>query len=350
MSAVNYLDTLYPVLRQSVGRLDLAALPTPVRRSRLSHGGVSREISVKLDNLSGSLYGGNKLRKLEYLLCPKNRQAVRRFATFGAVSSHHAIATAIYARQLGFACTCFLAHQKKTLSIVPALNMHIQIGTEIVRYGGDYKTRLETLRKHLWGRDARVIPAGGSSWIGTLGFVNAGFELAAQIASGEIPMPQRVYVATGTMGTAAGLALGLALADLPTEVQAVRVSATSICNETVLDRLLRKTASMMHLADPAMPADLADRTRIRLRHAFYAGGYALSDAGTREAIGIAGDQLGISLESTYTGKAMAALLNDIGTAGECLFWNTFDSAPLPVAHDQCADPAALPAEFHRYFD
>lgn len=353
MPDVNYLDAMYPALATSVQRVSLASTPTPVRRIRVAHDGHERDISVKLDNLSGNKYGGNKVRKLEYLLGARNRKAIDRFATFGTVGSNHALATAIYARELGVDCTCFLAHQKQVSGIVPALCMHARLGTEMVRFGGGYSSRLKILREHLWNRNAWVIPAGGSSWTGTLGFVDAGLELAQQVRDGDLPEPHRLYVATGTMGTAAGLALGLALGGLPTEVQAVRVSDTSISNERALLRLILKTATMMHAADDSIPADLADKAKIRLRHSFFAGGYAHSDSRIEEAVKLAREQLGLDLETTYTGKALAALLGDLGSARhgeEFLFWNTYNSAALPVSKNESIDLSEIPAEFHRYFE
>jgi D-cysteine desulfhydrase len=353
MSDVNYLDALFPALGKSAGRVALANLPTPLQRARIVHDGRELDITVKLDNLSAQEYGGNKVRKLEYLLCPRTRKSIKRFATFGTVGSNHALATAIYAKKLGIDCTCFLAHQKDVATIAPTLRTHTGLGTEMVRYGGAYKSRLKILRQHLWNRGAWVVPAGGSSWVGTLGFVNAGLELAAQVKQGELPEPGKLYVATGTMGTAAGLALGLALAGLSTEVQAIRVSDTGISNERGLLRLILKTATMMQMADDSVPGDLADRTRIRLRHSYFGDGYAHSDARTDNAVRLARDQLGLELETTYTGKAMAALLDDLASAGpgdEYLFWYTYNSAVLPRANEDDLDLAAIPAEFHRYFN
>jgi D-cysteine desulfhydrase len=348
MSDVNYLDRMFPRLARKTRRVVLGRLPTPVQIARVLHAGQALELTIKLDNLSGSAYGGNKVRKLEYLLRPKTRKNLRRFATFGTVGSNHALATAIYCKELGYECTCFLSHQKKIATVAPALALHARLGTEIIRYGGNYAARLKILRENLWNRDVCVIPAGGSSWIGTLGFVDAGLELAAQIDAGEIPLPQRLYVATGTMGTAVGLALGLALARLSTEVQAVRVSDTDICNEQVLRRLMQKTALMMHALDSSVPDDLSRRVRIRLRHAFFAGGYAQSDAKTEAAIKFSREQLGLALEPTYTGKAMAALLSDAVSGGECLFWNTYNSVTHPLSAMAGVDRSAVPAEFRSY--
>jgi D-cysteine desulfhydrase len=339
-------------IRSLLGKENLAHLPTPVREFSLRLPAGRRHLTVKLDNLTGELYGGNKVRKLEYILHRARQKNCERIATFGTVASHHALATALYARHLGYPCICFLSHQLPTPAASETLRMHLKLGTSLVRYGGDYEKRLRILRQHLWGSKPWVVPIGGTSWLGAFGFVAAGIELAEQIAEGLLPEPDRLYVAAGTMGTAAGLALGLALADLKTAVHAVRVSDTFICNEDALRRILEKTARMMRRLDRSIPQDLAERTSIRLRHDFFAGGYARTDGETEAAIRFAKDELDLPLEGTYTGKAMAAVISDLSGAAasgrECLFWNTFNSTPLPVDDREPIDRDALPEEFLRY--
>jgi D-cysteine desulfhydrase len=212
MTATDYLSERFPLLAKRLPRLHLASLPTPVKSHKIRVDSCNRSLTIKYDNLTGNLYGGNKVRKLEYIFPRASAKHKLRIATFGAVGSNHAIATALYARKAGFECTCFLSHQAKTPLIGATLNMHTRIGTELVHFGGAYATRLGTLRRSLWGRHAWVIPMGGSSWLGTVGFVAAGLELAEQINSGEIQAPDKLYVGAGTMGTAVGIALGLAIA------------------------------------------------------------------------------------------------------------------------------------------
>jgi D-cysteine desulfhydrase len=156
------------------------------------------------------------------------------------------------------------------------------------------------------------------------------------------------------MGTAAGLAIGLALANLSTEVQAVRVSDPTVMNEEALQRLISKTAYMLRRLDSSIPADLVSRVHIVVRDDYFAGGYAKTNDATDAAVKFGKDQLDIKLETTYSGKAMAALLNDLDDAGfadkKFLYWNTYSSAELPVPGDKPLDRAALPAEFIRYFE
>jgi D-cysteine desulfhydrase len=195
---------------------------------------------------------------------------------------------------------------------------------------------------------------GASSWRGTVGFVAAGLELADQIAQGEISKPDRIYVGTGTMGTAVGIALGLAAAELDVEVHAIRVSDTAITNDRLMRNLAKKTVTMIRRLDKSIPADLANRIVIRLRNSFFGGGYAHSTPQTEEAIAFAREQLDIGLEATYSGKAMAALLADLLVPGNetlnVLFWNTYYAMPVTVPTDHALDEKALPEEFLRYFE
>ena len=354
MSHTDQITLQFPKLGKTLKCEHLASLPTPASELVIDVSSGQRSISLKHDNLTGDLYGGNKVRKLEYLLRHAAEKKCSRIATFGTAGSNHALATALYAHKLGFDCTCFLSHQARTPMAPVTLNMHIRNGTELIRFGGSYAKRIATLREGLWGRNAWVIPMGGSSWLGAVGFVNAGLEIAAQMASGTVPVPDRLYVATGTMGTAAGLAIGLALADLPTEVHAVRVSDPLIMNEPALRHLTGKTAMMLRRLDASIPDDLESQVRVVVRDNFFAGGYAKTNEATNAAVAFAKNQLGIELETTYTGKAMAAMLNDLEDPAladqNFLFWNTYSSAELPVPDDKPLDRNALPEEFIRYFE
>jgi D-cysteine desulfhydrase len=332
--------------------MSLADLPTPVSVRALTSGSKRHEITVKHDDVTAEDYGGNKIRKLEYLLQQASTKRAKRVATFGTVGSHHAIATALYAKRAGFECTCFLSHQSMRPGLGNALRFHLQNETEIFRFGGDRKKRVATLRKHLQGRNAWVVPLGGSTWQGTVGYVNAALELAAQIKSGELTCPSRLYIALGTMGTAAGLALGFALEGIDIEIQAIRVTLDRYANKAALNRLMRKTATMLNAIDPGIPADLANRTNLRFRSEFLGDGYGRTDDVTERAIAIAGDELDLSLECTYSGKAMAALLHDLdeGVDGPVLFWNTYSSRPMMIDESIEPDFERVPREFARYFD
>jgi len=348
----DYLANAYPSLAGKLRKKPFASLPTPVSHHIVESAAGCRTIAVKHDDQTSPIYGGNKIRKLEYIFQRAIDRGAERVATFGAVGSNHALATAIFAKELGFECTCFLAHQKSTPNIAAALNRHLELGTEIVRYGGGVD-HLELFRRSLQNRKTWVIPLGGTCWLGAVGFVNAGLELAEQIKSHELELPDRIYMANGTMGSVAGLALGLALANLPTEIHAVRVADNRFVRREVLDRLMIKTAALLNRRDSSIPTDLAARTNISWREEFYAGGYAAVDDATTAAVAFAKENLGMNLETTYTGKALAALLHDLesGDAGaSSLFWNTYNSQALSSKTHSQPSRRNLPEQFERYLE
>ena len=348
----DFLGIAYPPIAERLRKKPFAHLPTPVSSREIETSAGRRTIFIKHDDQSSALYGGNKIRKLEYIFQRAEERGAKRVATFGAVGSNHALATAIFAQQFGFECTCFLAHQKRTPNIPRVLNTHLHLGTELVRYGGA-TNRLALFRHYLQNRDCWVIPLGGSCWLGVVGFVNAGLELAAQIEAGELNTPQRIYIANGTMGSVAGLAIGLALANVPTEIHAIRVASNRFAKREVLERLMQKTVSLLNRYDPAINSDTLTRTHIVWRDEFYAGGYAVVDDATQQAVQFAADNLNLSLDTTYTGKAMAALLHDIEDTAEnspVLFWNTYNSRPLPELKIEPALLQNLPDEFIRYYE
>ena len=353
MKQLRPINQRYPLLTRALPYLDLAALPTPLSRQSLTVGGQPVSLYVKRDDVTAALYGGNKVRKLEYALQPALAKQCTGIATFGAAGSNHALATALFSRELGLSCTCFLGHQAVTPYAGATLNRHIEIGTRLVEFGGSPASRIRLLREHLSGRKNWVVPLGGSSWRGTAGFVNAAFELVDQLRANDWPMPERIYIATGTMGTAAGLALGLALAGSDCEVQAIRVSEDFVTNEAGMARLLGKTLAMLQRLDPTVRLEQGRSVRIRIRHEFFGAGYARSNALTDEAVLVARDELGINLETTYTGKAMAALLHDLqqrqSAAAPWLFWNSYNSQTLDVPTAAPIDAGALPESFLRYF-
>ena len=348
----DYLVNEYPRLAGKLRKWSFASLPTPISHHEVALRSGSRSLSIKHDDQSNAIYGGNKVRKLEYIFQRAKERGAVRIATFGAVGSNHALATAIFAKEFGFDCTCFLAHQKRTTNIAKTLKLHLDFGTELVRYGGGVD-RLELFRRYLLNRKTWVIPLGGTCWLGAVGFVNAGLELAAQIDSGELEVPDRIYIANGTMGSVAGLAIGIALAGLPIEIHAIRVADNRFAKREVLDRLMNKTTMLLNRLDPTVPLAAATRTRIIWRDEFYAGGYASVDDATTRAVEFARDNLGLVLDTTYTGKAMAALLHDLQVnddGASMLFWNTYNSRPLPSIDSDRLSLQDLPEQFRRYLE
>jgi D-cysteine desulfhydrase len=347
----DFLGALYPTLARNLPKLGIANLPTPVSMHELALPAGMFNVLVKHDEATSSTYGGNKIRKLEYLLSRALMRGARRIATFGAAGSNHALATAIHADNIGLECTCFLVHQERTPKIPYTLNMHRKLGTEIVTYGKGTE-RVPLFRKYLQGRDTWVIPLGGTCWLGSVGFVAAGLELAQQIAEGLLPKPARIYIAAGTTGSVAGLATGLAAAGLDTQVHAIQVADNPFASERKLRRLIAKTTTLLNRIDPTFDTDYRPDTLV-WRDEFLAGGYAKVDDATSGAIDVARESLGLTLETTYTAKALAAMLHDLQApaygGGTYLFWNTCNAAELPVSAARPEPLGNIPEQFERYY-
>ncbi len=288
-------------------RVPLGDFPTPV--TELALPGVDTAIRVKRDDRSSDRYGGNKVRKLEFLLTRGRGPVV----TVGALGSHHVLACAVHARSLGRGCVGLLVGRPMdahTAEIQHLLERHLDSAVRLDRPAevpGAVRRTLRAFGRSGGVREALWIPPGASNATGTLGYVACGLELAAQVAAGECPAPARIYAALGTGGTVAGLALGLALAGLPAEVVAVRVASAVAGNRGFLELLARRAFALLAARGlvPGWPG-----LRLRVDHRFAGPGYghATPEAGRAVAAAAAA---GLELETTYTGKALAALVEDL---------------------------------------
>ena len=356
----------YPRLQDALDYVSLAELPTPVQK--LDHLGVNLGIAdlyMKRDDLSGKVYGGNKPRKLEFILGDALRSGASQVMTFGAAGSNHALATAIYAKQVGLKCISMLMPQPNARYIRRNLLMGQHYGAELHLCGAELEsarnmplaymaTTYQLLRHTLKdGRFPRLIPPGGSSPLGTIGFVNAALELRDQVAIGQMPEPDYIYVACGTLGTAAGLTLGLRAAGLNSRVVAVRVTSGSLVNVAGMTKLINKTNSLLHSLDASFPEFEFPAEDIDIRHDYFGRRYALFTKEGMEAVSMAKEYEGIKLEGTYTGKTLAALVDDARQGRlqgrSVLFWNTLNSRDFSDTVSGL-DYHDLPHRFHRYFE
>jgi D-cysteine desulfhydrase len=292
-------------------RVSLGDFPTAVTEFDLPLPGA--RFWVKRDDLSSMHYGGNKVRKLEFLLARGRGPVV----TVGALGSHHVLAAAIHARRLGRGCVGLLVGRPLTAhaaAVQELLERHLDLVVRLDRIPRRPRS-LGLMARALAGPDgvrgALFVPPGASSPTGALGYVACGLELAGQIHAGRCPEPARIYTALGTGGTAAGLALGLALAGSRTEVVAVRVASAAAGNRLFLELLARR--AFARLAGRGL-ASTWPGLSLRVDHRFAGPGYGHETPAARLAVAAAA-AAGLDLETTYTGKALAALLEDLRIAG-----------------------------------
>lgn len=292
-------------------RLRLGHFPTPLepmpRLSRLLGGPT---LYVKRDDCTGLASGGNKVRKLEFLMAEALAQEADTILTQGAVQSNHVRQTVAAAARLGLACEVFL--ENRTGSQAPAYqhsgNVMLDrlMGTHPTQYpaGTDMQAvmdqRADVLRAE--GHTPYVIPGGGSNPVGALGYVNAAMELLTQANEQGLRI-DHIVQATGSGGTHAGLLVGLRGCHAPLPVLGISVRAPKAKQEANVLALAEETAAFMGMPGVVQAQDV-------VANSDYVGdGYGLPTEGMVEAVRRTAQQEGLLLDPVYTGKGMAGLID-----------------------------------------
>jgi D-cysteine desulfhydrase family pyridoxal phosphate-dependent enzyme len=317
--AVNHVQEA--IARQP--RIDLAGLPTPLveaRRFRDALGGPARcpRILLKRDDLTALGLGGNKARKLEFLVADALAQGATTLITTGAVQSNHARMTAAAACVAGLRCVLVLTATTDNPPVAGNLlldrlyNADVRFVPSIdpmFAVGQDEAVVAEvTAEERARGRVPYVIPVGGSSGIGVFGYVSGTAELVSQLAaSGE--SPSRLYYASGSRGTQAGLTLGAKACEAPYQVYGVAVSAGEAEKIERARRIGNDSATRLGIDERLGLDDLVTD------QAFIGEGYGIPTAEGLEAIALLARTEGVLLDHCYTSKAMAALIHHV-RAGE----------------------------------
>jgi D-cysteine desulfhydrase len=309
-------------------RATLGDFPTRVDRITLAGG---RTLFLKRDDRSGRAIGGNKVRGLEWLL--GGTQPGERIVTVGARGSTHALTTAVLGASLAARVTVVRWNQEMNPA-ARAVDARIRQSARVL------DARFVAAAFAIaWGhraRGARWIPAGGASPAAALGHVNAGLELAEQIAAGEAECPDAVVVPLGTGGTAAGLALGLRLAGLAIPLVCVRVVPRIVGRKSHVLALAERCAALIERTCGTQVARVSP-SDVSVEQRFYGGAYGRPLEAATPA-GLAGSRrgawadedalapIGIRLDDTYSRKAYAAAV--ALPAQRPLLWLTFDGRLL----------------------
>lgn len=292
-------------------RVRLAHLPTPFEPlRRLSAYLNGPEIWIKRDDCTGLSTGGNKTRKLEFLIAEAVDQQADVVLTQGATQSNHARQTAAAAAKVGFQCHLLLENRIGSSDSLYLSNGNVLLDSlhgasyEHRDGGADMVSELAAAAEKLSNEGLKpyVIPGGGSNSTGALGYANCAFELMAQINESGTPFDHLVH-ATGSAGTQAGLVAGLKLinAGLPVLGISVRapwqqqqISVLNLAGETI-----RRFSSTAVVEEPDVVAN-----------SDYVGeGYGIPAKSTIEAIRLLAELEGLLLDPVYSGKGMAGLID-----------------------------------------
>ena len=346
----------YPYLKEKLAWIDLAQLPTPIKKMNglgevLKHS----QLYLKDDGKTNEKVGGNKVRKLEIVLADALYQGAQDVVTFGCIGSNLVTETCACAEKFGLGCFVHLKPEpnstmvKNNLLLDYLYNAHMyfypneelrSIGAvhEIVQYGLNHKTL------------PYIIPTGASSALGAIGYVNAAFELKNQIEEGLLPKPDYIYIPVGSLGSVVGLAIGLKVANIDTHI--IAVGADYEDYQSTFLKLAQECNDLLHKLDTTFPLlDVADFS-ISFDCNFVGRGYAYFTSEGLKAIESFKELENIQLDGVYSGKCAAAFIEHIKTNlplknKVILFWNTFG------IHEQVNNPKLyknLPKSLHQFFE
>jgi D-cysteine desulfhydrase family pyridoxal phosphate-dependent enzyme len=307
-------------MTNTIPRIRLAALPTPVEfLPRLSEALGGPRIFIKRDDLTGLAGGGNKTRKLEFLVADALERKSDTIITLGGIQSNHCRQTAAAAARTGLRCILILRGDPPSDCTGNVLLDHL-LGSELRWSGG--RSREEVMEEvvaeeRAAGRNPYSVPLGGSVPLGAIGYVLAMQELMSQ--TGEAF--DRIIFASSSGGTHAGLAVGARTHGFGGEILGISIDEDLGSLQGMVAEIATGTMRLLGKSGVFSPADVhAD--------AGYLGeGYAIMGPPEREAIELFGRREGILLDPVYTGRAAAGMIDLIrrgvlDSRETVLFWHT----------------------------
>jgi D-cysteine desulfhydrase family pyridoxal phosphate-dependent enzyme len=309
----------------SVPRENLAFLPTPLHR--LPHLGDSLgldELWIKRDDLTGHSFGGNKTRKMEFVIGDARASKADTIVTVGGIQSNHCRQTAVVCAKAGLRCILLLAGEEPE-TYTGNLLLDSMLGAEIKFFPDDHlltmHSRLDEVIETLkdFGLNPYAVPAGATMPIGVISYAVAMEELQKQ--TNELGFtPDKIFVSVGTGGTLAGLIIGAHMLEM--DVDIIGVSVLSRIDE-VRDRVKNQIERVIDL----YPEVDSFEPKIHIDDTFLEPGYGIITDGVRTAIDTFAKMDGIFLDPVYTGKAGLALMrmamnSDIKSDENTIFWHT----------------------------
>ncbi len=306
-------------------KLKLAQLPTPVQFLKKLSGRASKfsetRIYVKRDDLTHGIAAGNKIRKLEYLFAEAISKKATTVVTCGGLQSNHARATAALARQLGLKCVLLLKKSPDEREVLTGNLLLDRIFDADIRIitteqYEDIAKMFFSVSEELRANDQipHVIAEGGSSDVGSLGYIDAVQEIREQATTDE-SLPDHfdtIVVANGSGGTHAGLLMGVSLhgLDHQTRIVSFNVCRTAVEMSDRVKKVALATIQRQRLPISLMPAD------IHVIDGYVGPGYGKASPELYDFIVKLARDEGILLDPVYTGKAMHGLVSELTSTAE----------------------------------
>jgi len=323
----------YPELGQKLPYIGLGVFPTPIHL--LEHLGIEN-LWIKRDDLSSPVYGGNKIRKLAFILAEARQKKIRHLITLGGIGTNHGLASAIFSHAMGIKCTLLLYQQPVTANVKLVLLMLAKYNARLVYQKSLWRTLASYyIFYRLRYPSAYYLYPGGSSALGTLGYVDAALELKDQIAQGIVPEPGVIFCPLGSGGSLAGLAVGMQLSGMKPRVVGVRVIAAHVgpfqaCTAVAVAGQMKNAYAYLKKRCRELP-DITLKAPLVIND-YFGGGYGMPTQAGSSAYHLMRTNEGILLDPTYTAKTFAAVLDYCRSQRRdrrpVIYWHTYNSVDL----------------------
>jgi D-cysteine desulfhydrase len=338
----------YPILQEKLAFRPLVARPTPVERLELGGWLDCDSVWHKRDDRANALYGGNKVRRYEFVLAEALRNGAKHIVTVGGLASTQVMATALFGKAVGLPVTVVMFDQPFTSFMREALLVDAAAGATMIRGHGYVGTVVRAVSVMRRTKQPYFIPPGASHPLANIGYIDAMFELDAQVRRGELPRPDVMVLPTGSSGTLAALAIGCALLGWPTRVIGIRIAQRMVTNRITVHMVAARTWRFLRRLVPELAAAPMPKLNYSLYGDAIGQGYGSPTPEAIAALPLVQKAIGARGEVTYSAKALVGLRAVARRGENVLLWETLSSARPDVSTLNPRE--VLPKSFWPLFD
>lgn len=341
-----------------IKRVSLGIFPTPIQRLSTLEDQLENKanIYIKRDDLTSNIYGGNKVRKLEFTLAQILDKKSTRIITGGGIGSNMTLAISAFAKKYNISVNSVLFEQPLNKHVKNNLLLNSFFDNDICYCKNYFGLSIRLLERFIFytikdKKPPYLIIPGDSNPLSNLGYVNAVFELKKQIEENILPEPDYIFVSAGSCGTTAGLLAGVKLVGLKSKIIGVRVSEPIVANKKNIIKMANKTLKYISTYTNSNSFNFVNNNDLDVLANYLGKGYGYPIPKLDETIRFLQEKENIKLDPTYTAKTMLALTDFVRNSDKkynILFINTLNSVDFNNEIEKIK-LVNLPKEFHRFF-
>ncbi|MDH4128616.1 MAG: pyridoxal-phosphate dependent enzyme [Spirochaetota bacterium] len=325
----------FPQIKEKVPWVTLGNFPTRVTLlSNIVKNLPIKSFWVKRDDETSSIFGGNKIRNLEFEFGKIIQLKKKLILAYGSIGSNFTVACCMFGKHFNIPVNLILFDTVRTEDVENNYKINSALANKITFSKSimflPYYVIKEVINTH--HMDRYLMPPGGTSPLSVLGYINAMFELKEQIDNHELPIPNYIFLPVGTGGTIAGLLIGKTILKLPIKIIGITVFEKFLTNISMIKILIYRSVKYFNSIANTNISAKKIFSEINLVNDFLGDGYAHPTNESNSTIKLLMDNEGLILDGTYTGKGMAGAINIIKSSlksnDNVLFWHSYNSQDI----------------------